>query len=154
MKTGSNNLEWWKYLSCSFPCTEVGAKLGRTETSVSLDWYQFFSRLFYLAFSISIIQVFHGRYLRIQGWSTTAWNFKVGNENSYASFRWYMAIGGFHVTRSPPCWWTKAKDFSLASFVRPPEVVLFFIVLAVSRGWLKTTYWRSYKQAIYVLSSR
>ena len=39
----------------------------------------------------------------------------------------------------PPCWWTKTKDFSLASFVRPPEVVLFFIVLGVSRGWLKTT---------------
>jgi len=24
-------------------------------------------------------------------------------------------------------------------FVRPPEVVLFFIVLGVSRGWLKRT---------------
>ena len=33
----------------------------------------------------------------------------------------------------------KTKDFSLASFVRPPEVVLFFIVLGVPRGWLKTT---------------
>ena len=28
----------------------------------------------------------------------------------------------------------------LASFVRPPEVVLFFIVIGVSRGWLKTSY--------------
>ena len=32
---------------------------------------------------------------------------------------------------SPPCWWAKTKDLSLASFVRPPEVVLFFIVI----GW-------------------
>ena len=28
----------------------------------------------------------------------------------------------------------------LASFVRPPEVVLFFIVIGVSRGWLKMPY--------------
>ena len=51
------------------------------------------------------------------------------------------SIGGFHVTSSPPCWWTKTKHLSLASFVRPPEVVHFTIVIGVSRGWLKTSYW-------------
>ena len=49
-------------------------------------------------------------------------------------------IGGFHVTSSPPCWWTKTLDLSLASFVRPPAFVRFTIVICVSRDWLKTTY--------------
>ena len=49
-------------------------------------------------------------------------------------------IGGFHVTSSSPCWWTKTKDFSLISFVCPPEVVHFPIVIGVPRGWLKTSY--------------
>ena len=44
------------------------------------------------------------------------------------------------MTSLPPCWWTKTKDHSSASFVRPPEVVHFFIVIGVSRGWLKTFY--------------
>ena len=44
------------------------------------------------------------------------------------------------MTSSPPSWWTKIKDFSLASFVRPPEVVHFSIVIGVPRGWLKTSY--------------
>ena len=44
------------------------------------------------------------------------------------------------MTSSPPCWWTKTKDLSLASFVRPPEVVDFSIVIGVSGGWLKTSY--------------
>ena len=44
------------------------------------------------------------------------------------------------MTSSPPCWWTKTKDLSLASFVRPPEVVRFSIVIGVSRDWLKTSY--------------
>ena len=52
-------------------------------------------------------------------------------------------IDGFHVTSSPPCWWTKTKDLSLASFVRPPEVVRFSIVIGVSRDWLKTSYMAS-----------
>ena len=51
-----------------------------------------------------------------------------------------LLIGGFHVTSLPPCWWTKTKDLSLASFVRPPEVVHFPIVIGVPRGWLKTSY--------------
>ena len=41
------------------------------------------------------------------------------------------------MTSSPPCWWTKTKDLSLPSFVRPPEVVHFSIVIGVPRGWLK-----------------
>ena len=49
-------------------------------------------------------------------------------------------IGGFHVTSSPPCWWTKTIDLSLAPFVRPPAFVHFTIVICVSRDWLKTTY--------------
>ena len=49
-------------------------------------------------------------------------------------------IGGFRVTSSQPCRWTKTKDLSSASFVRPPEVVHFSIVIGVSRGWLKTSY--------------
>lgn len=48
-------------------------------------------------------------------------------------------IGGFQVTSSPPCWWTK-KKLSLASFVCPPEVVNFSFVIGVSRSWLKTSY--------------
>ena len=32
---------------------------------------------------------------------------------------------------SPPCWSTKTKDLALASFVGPPEVVLFFIVISM-----------------------
>ena len=48
-------------------------------------------------------------------------------------------LGGFDVTSSPPCWWTKTKDLSLASFVRPPEVVHFSIAIGVCRGWLKTS---------------
>ena len=49
-------------------------------------------------------------------------------------------IGGFHVTSSPPCWWTKTIDLSVAPFVRPPAFVHFTIVICVSRDWLKTTY--------------
>ena len=45
------------------------------------------------------------------------------------------------MTSSQPCWWTKTKDPSLASFVRPPEVVRFSIVIGVSRGCLKTSYY-------------
>ena len=42
------------------------------------------------------------------------------------------SIDGFHVTSSPPCWWTKTKDLSSASLVRPPEVVRFSIVIGVN----------------------
>ena len=51
-----------------------------------------------------------------------------------------LSIGGVHVTSSPPCWWTKTIDLSLAPFVRPPAFVRFTIVICVSRDWLKTTY--------------
>lgn len=27
----------------------------------------------------------------------------------------FTSIGGFHVTSLPPSWWTKTKDFSVAS---------------------------------------
>ena len=59
------------------------------------------------------------------------------------------------MTSSPPCWWTKTKDLSLASFVRPPEVVPFSIVIGVPRGWLKTSYcspslwWAQYQLELY-----
>ena len=49
-------------------------------------------------------------------------------------------IGGFHVTSSRPCWWTRTIDFSLAPFVRPPTFVHFTIVIFVSRDWLQPTY--------------
>ena len=49
-------------------------------------------------------------------------------------------MGGFHVKSSPPFWWTKTKDLSLASFVRPPEVIHFSIVVGVYRGWLITSH--------------
>lgn len=52
-------------------------------------------------------------------------------------------MGGFHVTSSPQCWWTKTKDPSLTSFVRQPGVVQFCIVIGVSREWLKTPYYCS-----------
>ena len=45
----------------------------------------------------------------------------------------FSPIGGFHVTSSPPCWWTKTIDLSLAPFVRPPAFVHFTIVICVSR---------------------
>ena len=48
------------------------------------------------------------------------------------------------MTSSPPCWLTKTKDLSLASFVRPPEDVHFYVVIGVSRGWLKTSYKTSF----------
>ena len=44
------------------------------------------------------------------------------------------------MTSSPPYAWTKTKHFSLTSFVCPPEVVHFSIVIGVPRGWLKTSY--------------
>ena len=46
------------------------------------------------------------------------------------------------MTSSPPCWLTKTKYLSLASFIRPPEVVHFSIVIgfSIARGWLKTSY--------------
>ena len=46
---------------------------------------------------------------------------------------------GFQVTSSPPCWWTKTKDLSLAPFVRPPAIVHCSIGICVSRDWLQTT---------------
>ena len=49
-------------------------------------------------------------------------------------YRW------FQVTSSPPCWWTKTKDLSLAPFVRPPAIVHWSIVICVSRDWLQTIY--------------
>ena len=54
----------------------------------------------------------------------------------------FAPIGGFHVTSSPPCWWTKTIDLSLAPFVRPPAFVRFTTVICVSRDWLPTTYSR------------
>ena len=57
------------------------------------------------------------------------------------TFHWlHSSIDSFHVTSWPPCWWTKTRDLSLASFVRPPEVVRFSIVIGVSRDWLKSSY--------------
>ena len=29
----------------------------------------------------------------------------------------------FHITSSPPCWWTKTKDLLLAPFVCPSAIV-------------------------------
>ena len=34
-----------------------------------------------------------------------------------------FTLSHFHVTSSPPCWWTKTKDLSLAFFVRPPALL-------------------------------
>ena len=55
------------------------------------------------------------------------------------------------MTSSSPCWWTKTKDLSLASFVRPPEVVNLFIVIGFSRGWLETSYCACASATIYIL---
>ena len=49
----------------------------------------------------------------------------------------FSTLGGFHVTSSPPCWWTKTKDLSLAPFVRPSAIVHYIIVICVSRCWLQ-----------------
>ena len=50
--------------------------------------------------------------------------------------RYYGNIG----TSSPPCWWTKTRDLSLAPFVRPPAIVHCSIIICVSRDWLQITY--------------
>ena len=46
----------------------------------------------------------------------------------------------FNKWSSPPCWWTKTKDLSLAPFVRPPAIVDYIIVISVSGDWLQTIY--------------
>ena len=53
-----------------------------------------------------------------------------------------LTTGGFHVTSSRPCWWTRTIiiAFSLAPSVRPPAFVHF--TFYVSRDWLQTTYLR------------
>ena len=75
-----------------------------------------------------IVEQFQGNYLN----------------SSRAGFHLAFAGGadkiGFHVTSSTPYWWTKTKDLSLASFVRPPAIVHFSIIIGVSRGWLKTSF--------------
>ena len=40
---------------------------------------------------------------------------------------------GFNATSSPPCWWTKTKDLSLAPFVGPPAIVHDIIVMCLWR---------------------
>ena len=47
---------------------------------------------------------------------------------------------------SQPCWWTKTKDLSLASFVHPPAIVHYLIVICVSRDWLQTINRRTYSR--------
>ena len=50
------------------------------------------------------------------------------------SLRTYSScIGGFHVRSSPPCWWTKTNDLSLAPFVRPPAIVHCSIVICEAK---------------------
>ena len=61
----------------------------------------------------------------------------------------FLPIGGFHVTSSLPCWWTKTKDLLLASFVRPAEVALFFIVIGVSGGCLKISYYGDFTELLH-----
>ena len=51
-----------------------------------------------------------------------------------------VSMGCFHVTSSPPYWWTKAKDLSLAPFVRPQAIAHCTIVICVSRDCLQTTF--------------
>ena len=67
-----------------------------------------------------------------------------------------QAIGGFHVTSSPACWWTVNKDRSLARFVCPPAFVYFTIVICVSRDCMKTTYGvcKSFFPRFFFLSKR
>ena len=49
-------------------------------------------------------------------------------------------IGGFHVTSSPPCWWTVNKKLLISSFCLSTTIVHFTIVICVSRDCMKTTY--------------
>ena len=67
--------------------------------------------------------------------SPPCWTMKGGFHVTSSPPCWTIK-GGFHVTSSPPCRRTKTKDLSLASFVGPPEVVHFSVVIGVSRGWL------------------
>ena len=65
-------------------------------------------------------------------------------------------IGGFHVTSSRPCWWTRTIAFSLATFVRPPAFVHFTIVICFSREFTlvcfisKITY-KTYQCKFYLI---
>ena len=45
-------------------------------------------------------------------------------------------ISGFHVLSSPPCWWMKPKDLSLACSQTSNRT----IVIGISRDWLQITY--------------
>ena len=42
-------------------------------------------------------------------------------------------IGGFHVTSSSPCWWTKTNDLSLASKLRPYKAFFYVHKFPVRR---------------------
>ena len=52
----------------------------------------------------------------------------------------YTSIGGFHVTSSPPCLWTKTKDLLSAVLFSFPNIVRCIIVICVSRDCLQTTH--------------
>ena len=66
--------------------------------------------------------------------------YKRTNSAKDCGSQWRPRVGGFHVTSSPPCWWTVTKDRSLARFVCPPVFVHFTIVSCVSWDCMKTTY--------------
>ena len=48
----------------------------------------------------------------------------VGNACSYGRFSWSL-IGGFHVTSSPPCWWTVIKRSLISSLCLSTSICSF-----------------------------
>ena len=54
-------------------------------------------------------------------------------------------IGGFHVTSSPPCWWTVNKRSLISLLCLSTSALLFMspenAVVCVSRDCMKTIYW-------------
>ena len=67
-----------------------------------------------------------------------------------------QAIGGFHVTSSPACWWTVNKRSLISSFCLSKSIVYFTIVICVSRDCMKTTYGvcKSFFPSFFFLSKR
>ena len=49
-------------------------------------------------------------------------------------------IGGFHVTSSPPCWWTVNKRSLISSLCLSTSNCSFHHCICVSRDCMKTTY--------------
>ena len=51
--------------------------------------------------------------------------YKRTNSGKDCGSQWRPRIGGFHVTSSPPCWWTVNKKSFISSFCLPTSICSF-----------------------------